>query len=276
LLGGIVVATPAPSTAANPDHTSRTVGTSVATAIMTGMAARAHEALEAAYDDFLDIPGSQRAVLLKALLVHCARWTPARDIIIEILGPAGAHSQVRQKDNVRRYLGYGAIDASKLLECATDRATLWAVGSLAKEELQLFSVPLPAVMSGKPQLHELSTTIAWFAPPRVGAANYRGVRLKLIEPAESTTTFAVKAAGEQPDSNQTHRGTVIHRRWVGEKAAALGAKEIFELMIQREPDEMDDPIPYAVVTTVTMAGVAEVYAQVRERVAIKPKVLVPT
>jgi hypothetical protein len=47
-------------------------------------------------------------------------------------------------------------------------------------------------------------------------------------------------------------------------------------MVQREPDEMDDPIAYAVVTTVTMAGVAEVYAQVRERVSIKPKVLVPT
>ena len=53
-------------TAVNPNHTSRTVGTSVAAAIMTGVAARAHEALEAAYDDFLAIQGPQRASLLKA------------------------------------------------------------------------------------------------------------------------------------------------------------------------------------------------------------------
>lgn len=43
-------------------------------------------------------------------------------------------------------------------------------------------------------------------------------------------------------------------------------------MIQRQPDDIDDSVPYAVVTTVTMPGVAEVYTQVRERVAVKPKV----
>jgi Subtilase family len=275
LLGGIVVATPAPPAAVNPDRTSRTVGTSVAAAIVTGAAARVHEALETAYDDFLAIPGPQRAVLLKALLVHCARWTPARDLIVEVLGPANKKHHVRQKDNIRRYLGYGAVDVGMVLECATDRATLWAVGRLQKEQSHTFSVPLPAVMSGKSQLHELSATVAWFAPPRVGAANYRGIRLRLVEPTQPAATFAVKAAGEQPDANQAHRGTVIHRRWLREKAAALGAKASFELMIQRQPDEIDDPVPYAVVTTVTMPSVAEVYAQVRDRVAVKPKVAVP-
>jgi hypothetical protein len=276
LLGGIVVATPAPPAAVDLNHTSRTVGTSVAAAILTGVAARAHEALEAAYDDFLAIPGPQRAALLKALLVHCARWTPARDLIVEILGPADNKHHIRQKDNVRRYLGYGAVDVSMVLDCAADRATLWAVGLLNREQSHTFPVPLPAVMSGKPQLHALSATVAWFAPPRVGTANYRGVRLQLVEPAESAAAFSVKAASNQPDPKQAHRGTVIHRRWVGDKAAALGANASFELMVQRQPDEIDDPVPYAVVTTVTMSGLAEVYAQVRERVAVKPKVTVRT
>jgi hypothetical protein len=274
MFGGIVVAAPPVPPNFNPDGTSRTIGTSVAAAIMTGIATRAHEALEAAYDDFLEIPGPQRAVLLKTLLVHCARWTPARDLIVEILGPADNKQSVRQKDNVGRYLGYGAVDADIVLDCADDRATLWAVGNLQKGESHTFWVPLPAVMSGKAQLHELSATIAWFAPPRIGTASYRGVRLKLVEPTDTAKTFAVKAASEQPDTNQAHRGTVIHRRWAGEKAAALGAEASFELMVQREPDEMDDPIPYAAIITVTMPGVAEVYAQVRERVAVKPRVSV--
>ncbi len=47
-----------------------------------------------------------------------------------------------------------------------------------------------------------------------------------------------------------------------------------ELMIQRQPDETDDPTPFALVTTVTMPGVAEVYSQVRARVAVKPRVAV--
>lgn len=272
LLGGIVVAAPPGPTDINPDRTNRTVGTSVAAALVTGIAARAHEALEAAYDDFSSIAGAQRAVLLKALLVHCARWTSARDLIVEILGPADGKQHVRQKDNVRRYLGYGAIDPNIVLDCASDRATLWAVGRLQKEESHSFSVPLPTVMSGKPQPHEFSATLAWLAPPRVGAANYRGVRLRLVEPTNSATLFAVKAAGEQPDTNQAHRGTVIHRRWAGEKAAVLATDSAFEVMIQRQPDEMDDLAPYALVVTVAMPGVAGVYAEVRNRIAIKPKV----
>jgi Subtilase family len=271
-LGGIRVAVPPnpPSTA----NTGRTIGTSVAAALTTGIAVRAHEVLEATYDDFLELPGSQRALLLKGLLVHCARWTEARDLIIEVLGPPQANQHVRQKDNVRRYLGYGAIDGGIILNCAADRATLWAVGELAREQGHNFSLPLPAAMSGKAQPHELVATVSWFAPPRIGAAKYRGVRLKLVEP-DDLSTIGVAATKAQPDTNQSHRGTVIHRRWLGESAAALVRNHAVQLIVQREPDEVDEPIPYALVTTVSMPGVNEIYTQVRARVSIKPKVPVP-
>jgi len=127
-------------------------------------------------------------------------------------------------------------------------------------------------MSGRAQFHELAATVAWFAPPRIGSAVYRGARLRLIEPRESAEIFGVRPASEQPDANQAHGGTVIHRRWLGTDAAALGGESNFELTIQREPDELDVEVAYALVTTVTMPGVTEVYAQVRDRVALKPRV----
>ena len=275
LLGGILVAAPPAPPTFNPNSTARSIGTSVATAIAAGVAARAHEALEAAYDDFMGIPDISRALLLKALLVHCARWTQARDLIIEILGPADNKLHVRQKDNVRRYLGYGAIDASIVLECTQDRATLWAVGQLQREESYTFAIPLPPELSAKARFHEVYATVAWFAPPRIGAANYRGVRLRLVDPVGSMGMFAVRGMGDQPDINQAHRGTVIHRRWAGEKAAALPTDASFELMIQRQPDEIDDPANYALVVTVAMPGIATVYTGVRDRVGVKPKVMVP-
>ena len=268
-LGGIRVAVPPnPPSAVN---TGRTIGTSVAAALTTGIAVRAHEILEATYDDFLQLPGAQRALLLKGLLVHCARWTEARDLIIEILGPPQANQHVRQKDNVRRYIGYGAIDGGIILNCAADRATLWAVGNLAREQGHNFSLPLPAAMSGKAQLHELAATLSWFAPPRIGAVNYRGARLKLLEP-DGLSTIGVTANKEQPDTNQSHRGTIIHRRWSGERAAALVQNQTVPVIVQREPDEVDETIPYALITTITMPGVNEIYAQVRARVSIKPKI----
>jgi len=273
-ISGIVVASPPGGPAANPDSCNRTIGTSVAAALTSGLAARAHEALEEVYDDFLAIPSTQRAALLKALLVHCSKWTPARDLIIETLGPPDGKQHVRQRDNVRRYLGFGAVDARLVLDCATDRATLWAVDTLAKEEAKIFSIPLPQVMSGRAQPHDMAATLAWFAPPRVGALNYRGVRLKLIDPTSAASEFGVALVKDQPDSNQAHSGTVIHRRWSGVKAAAIGNESVLEMMIQRQPDETDDAMPFSLVVTLEMAGVAEVYAQVRNRVVVKPKVLV--
>jgi Subtilase family len=229
VFGGVRVAVPpAPP---NTAMTGRTVGTSVAAALTTGIAIRSHEILEATYEDFVQIPATQRALLMKALLVHCARWTTARDLIVDVLGPPDAKQHVRQKDNVRRYLGNGAIDANIALSCAADRATLWAVGNLARDQGHVFSIPLPAALSGKPQLHELSATVSWFAPPRLGSVNYRGARLRLLEPAD-LTSLGVTASKEQPDTNQTHRGTVIHRRWTGAKAAALAHDANVSVIVQ--------------------------------------------
>jgi hypothetical protein len=182
---------------------------------------------------------------------------------------------VRQKDNVRRYLGYGTIEEGLVLSCAEDRATLWAVGNLARDQSHNFSVPLPVAMSGKAVPHEFSATLCWFAPPKVGSAKYRGGRLKLLDP-EEISLLGIGASKNQPDINQSHRGTVVHRRWLGSKAAALSDEGSLSLIIQREPDEFDDLIPYALVTTIEMSGVSEIYAQVSAKVSIKPKVQVQT
>lgn len=274
-VAGVRVAAPPSAAAIGPSSTARTLGTSVAAALVTGIAARAHEELEDAYPGFLELPAGQRAVLLKALLVHCAQWTPAHALIVSTLGPSNPRQHVRQKDNVRRFLGYGLADAQVVLDCANDRATLWASATLGSEGSHRYRIPLPEVMSGKPRQHEIAATVAWFAPPRVGTLAYRGVRLKMIEPSESIAEFAVKGSGTQPDINQMHRGTVIHRRWTGDKAAALAPDTYFELDIQREVDAHPDEVAYGLVVSVAMPGVAGVYVEARAMVAEKPRVAVP-
>lgn len=267
--GGIKVAIP--PNPPNMADAGRTIGTSVAAALTTGLAVRAHEILEATYDDFLDISGVHRALLLKSLLTHCARWTPARDLVVEVIGPADPRQHVRQRDNVRRYLGYGAINPSMALSCANDRATLWAVGNLFADQAHAYSVPIPVAISGKAEPHEIAATVTWFAPPKVGAANYRGARLKLFDP-DDLGTLGLSAEKHQPDSNQSHRGTVIHRRWTGARAAVVAEDGELTITVQREPDEFGEAVPYAVLVTIEMAGAADLYAQVQARIAVKPKV----
>ena len=270
--GGVLVAAPPDPRVARSDAMGKSIGTSVASALTTGLAARAHEALEAVYDDFLDIPSAHRAVLLKALLVHSARWTQARDFIVETLGPADNKLHVRQKDNVRRYLGFGAIDGDMILDCADDRATLWSVGRLGSDQAHTVRIPIPAGMAGRALPHEVCVTVAWMAPPRIGAPKYRGVQIKIVEPHDANAMLAVSADSQQPDYNQTHNGTVVHRRWEGDRAAVFGENTSFDVIVQRQVDDFADLTPYAVVATVKMAGVNEIYTQVRDRLALRPRV----
>lgn len=272
--GGIAVAAPPSATSLGPDVLARSIGTSVAAALTTGVAARAHEALEAAYTDFGALPSAQRACLLKALLVHGARWTNARDLLIEVLGPPEGKYSYRQKDNIRRYIGYGAYDPDVIISCADDRATLWTVGTLAADQGKRFRIPWPAVMTAKAQPHSLTATLAWFSPPRPGSVAYRAVRMKIVEPTQLGTA-GIKASGVQPDPKQAHKGTVVHRRWDGDKAAAMAANGFFDLDIQREADDGDTAADFAVVVTLEMPGEIEIYNQVLNRVELKPVVSVP-
>ena len=272
--GGIGVAAPPSATSLSLDGLGRSVGTSVAAALATGVAARAHEALEAVYPDFGSLPLAQRACLLKALLVHGSRWTAARDLLVEVLGPVGKGVSYRQKDNVRRYLGFGAFDPVMIVNCADDRATLWGVGQLRSDQGHRFRIPWPDAMSRKAKAHGLSATLAWFSPPRPGAVAYRAVRMKIVEPSHLGTA-GLESVKVQPDARQAHKGTVVHRRWDGRRAAAIASGGFFDLDVQREPDDSEGPANFALVVTLEMMGEVEVYEQVLTRVSIKPLVGVP-
>lgn len=90
-----------------------TNGTSAAAALASRTCHRIHDALEAAYsEEFLRLSPLQRAVLLKALLVHPAQWPrDTADLIKATLGPTGRGQAPKQKDNIRRFMGYGYVDA---------------------------------------------------------------------------------------------------------------------------------------------------------------------
>jgi hypothetical protein len=77
-----------------------TMGTSWATALATHTAHRIFDALEEAYPEpMAAMPLAERAVLLKALLVHSASWRGAADFIKSIIYPAGTlHHEHRRRE----------------------------------------------------------------------------------------------------------------------------------------------------------------------------------
>ena len=251
-------------------------GTSGAAALASRTCHRIHDALEDVYGaTFTGMPHGQRAVILKALLVHPARWPKGTaNLIRTTIGPANNKQHVQQKDNIRRYLGYGLVDADEAITCAADRATFWATGTLEHDKIAAIDVPVPAVIGGNAQFHAIGATLAWFTPVSPGRKNYRAVRLKLLEP-DWLSTLGVKAGPDQPDHNQARRGTVFTRWWSGAKSPAVGPSDTIRLLVQRDPDQggvVDELIPYGLAVTLTMPGVIELYDQVRQRLGIAARV----
>lgn len=269
--GGVKVAAPPSNGVENAE--SFTLGTSPAAALASRTCHQIHDALEAEYgEEFLRLSTLYRAVLLKALLVHPARWpSTTANWIKTTVGPADARQFVRQRDNIRRFLGFGVVNADDAVACAADRATFWATGALEGDKVATVDIPVPVTMGGKAQPHSLSATLAWFSPTSPGRRSYRSTRLKILEPAE-LGALRVTPLSTQPDTNQTNRGTVFNRCWFGDKAPIIGENHTIQLSVQRDPDRggvvIDDSIPFGLAVTIAMPGVIEIYDQVRQRLRI--------
>lgn len=265
----------APPTAENEAAEGFTNGTSAAAALASRTCHRIHDALEAAYGEaFTGLRHIQRAVLLKALVVHPAQWPKeTAEFIKGNLGPTGKGQTSKQKDNIRRFLGYGALDADDAVACAADRATFWAVGVLGREQSALVDVPIPACIGGQARLHGLSATLAWFTPVQSGRRSYRAVRLNLLAP-ENIDTLAIKPSKAQPDHNQIRRGTVLSRHWDGERPPLVSKDMTIRLIVQRELDQgapVDERVPFGLAVTLSMPGVNEIYEQVRQRLQLETR-----
>jgi hypothetical protein len=98
--------------------------------------------------------------------------------------------------------------------------------------------------------------------------------LSLLEP-EQISSLGVSASSAQPDINMSKRGTVISRSWEGSKAPVVVENQSLKFTVQREPDQgdaPDDPIPFALVLSVSMPTVNEIYEQVRDRIVLADRV----
>jgi hypothetical protein len=271
---GLKVAAPPSSGRENLD--GWTNGTSSAAALASRTCHRIHDALEAAYGDtFLRLPLSERAVLLKALLVHPARWPEdIANLIRNTVGPAGRGQASKQKDNIRRFLGFGYVDADDAVACAADRATFFATGSLLPDRTVSINVPVPIAISGKSRPHMLSATLAWFTPVSPGRNTYRSCRLRLIDPVE-LSALAVSAHRLQPDQNQTNRGTIYTRCWKGEAAPVVSANMTIPIVVQRDPDQgiaVDEAVTFGIAVTLAMPGEVALYDEVRTRLRPRGRV----
>jgi Subtilase family len=264
---------------AAPQGVHFTVGTSAATALATHSAHRIFDALEDAYPQLIGpMPLFQRAVLLKALLVHSASWRGSQDFIRPIVDPTFSLHHEHWRREVCRHLGFGFVDPEDAIACAGERATMWATGTLGPEASLIFDVPVPNAVTTRATLREVRATLAWFTPIRPGHLAYRAVKLKIgsLEPA-SLQVAGVGTTTGQPSNSQSENGTIIHRRWIDSRVGDVTGGAKLPIQIQRERDQgtpVDEPIPFGVAVTIEMPGEVQVYDQVLANIQVKPRAII--
>ena len=96
--------------------------------------------------------------------------------------------------------------------------------------------------------------------------------MRILDPTD-IGKLGVAAHRNQPDGNQTNRGTVFTRCWSGKAAAIVTPNMVLPLRIQREPDAAgteDEAVPYGFAITIAMPGQIQLYEEIRARIRLQP------
>jgi len=168
-----------------------------------------------------ELPRRQLSLLTRALAVNSARWPEAaRNLYEDELAQLGSSQHLRAKEEVCRHFGYGAIEPELMQHSPDAGVTLVGVGSIQKDEAQIFKFPLPPSMSGDRVPRSVHTTIAWFTPVNIARVQYRLAGLEAIvadeldEEEDKRWTLDMRSDGHGPDVRMVKRGSVWSRRLV--------------------------------------------------------------
>lgn len=202
--------------------------------------------------------------LAKALVVHGAHWDRDAYAALERALRTERNSR-RFREYAARFLGYGALDLERAVECTAQRATLLAAGDLADDEADDFEVPLPPGLSGERVWRRLVVTLAWLSPTNPQHRRYRRAKLWFTPPDDELVVSRTDA-----DWQAARRGTVQHEVLEGDAVSVYADDAALALRVNCTADagNLDVPVRYGLAVTIEVApetGI-NVYEQIRDRV----------
>lgn len=253
-------------------------GTSPATALATRAA---HQIFDAMMDadggsNLAEVEAVFHPVIVKALLVHGARWQPeAAALIGEIFGPADRHFE--RRDNISRLLGYGVPDIQRVLDCSPRQATMVGYGAIDTAHAHEYRIPLPECLEAVVDPRSVIVTVAWMSPVSGSHIDYRRAQMHLDLPGHEGAIGVRRDAGQQPNDHTSNRGSVIHEIYSGEDAAVFveDGHLVLRVWCKERPNRLrlDNAIRYAVAVTVEAGTELPVYEQtaLRLRPGVRPR-----
>jgi Subtilase family len=205
------------------------------------------------------------SVLLKAALVHTARWGTARALIDQAQQELGRQ---RGREAVARIAGYGHANPNSALVCDDHRATVIAAGRITDDEAHVYRFPLPPSLNARAEHRRVTLTLAWLTPINPFHRAYRRAALT-IEPLGFKDLL-----GDRADASMygARRGTVQHEVLEGRRAVPYAPGSALELAVSCRADAgtLDEAVPYAVIVTleVPQAVALPIYEEIRQALRV--------
>ena len=274
-LYGLSAAAPDSSGQGRLHNTALIDGTSAATALATRAAHRIFDALMDRDGGSLlaDMPPEFYAVVVKALLVHRARWNDECNLLKEICGPDDRYRHVEQKENISRFLGFGVPNVIEVTECATNRATLVGYGKLASNHAHSYRIPLPASLERVIYPRILSVTLAWFSPVNPGHRSYRCMKLEAA-PDKALDALGVERGNvSQPAALSVKKGTLFHECYRGMKAVPFidDGHLSMKVWCREDAGGFEDAIRYGIAVTIESEAPIPIYKEIKQRLQVAPR-----
>lgn len=265
---GVKAARPRSASTTYEDYTW---GTSAATALATRAA---HMISDVILDggngsNHADIEADYLPLILKALMVHGAKWSEKGELLDQIFEPHGVGSHFSRRDDIARLLGYGVPDIQRVLDCTENRATLLGWGALQAGHSLLYRIPLPPEIEGNVAVRDVTVTLAWFSPINARHKGYRMAALEVSAGGDDKYWIVDERVSTQPTDKAVARGTVFHERRRGENAKVFveDGHMLLRISCRSGAGAMMEAVPYALAVSFEVAAAANipVYERIRDR-----------
>lgn len=265
-----------PAHSASPSSLTNTTyirGTSNATALATRGAARIYETLvELMHDETnTQLTTDHFTPLIKALLVHGARWDDTGDFLRSTL--LNSRNSKRIKRVISQHIGYGIPDINQVLECTEQRVTILGCSSIQADQVQEFRFALPPCLRGNKIKRRLILTLAWISPINPRHRKFRRAKLFISPPAEKEQ---LRVSRINSDHNQVKNGTIQHEVLEGKKAAEFDDGDYISIRVTCKEDAgaLESIIHYGIAVTLEVAEGSElpIYQEISERIRPAPQV----
>lgn len=271
---GQMVASPDPA-GGDLRRVTLSTGTSNAAALVTRAGIVIGQAVSEIYAadriNWLNLP--TRAVILKALLAHGARWGEIGKLLEEVYPPSESKKHHRRRETITKFLGYGRPQPELVISGNQSRITLLAADTIFHDQLHEYRIPLPKAMIGTRDVRRVVITLAWSAPISVTTDAYRGVGLKIVNSQGKKNFWGGVGRTLQPNAKSTERGTLTHLVLEGrKKVAALADEKGLFVGVQAYASRGQfhvAEVPYALAITLEVAQSqrsAGLYAEVRDKI----------